>query len=185
MVRWITKWFTVWIAAGGVGLSTPAMACLFNDEFPVEADASQFDQVFSGLIIWTDRFEVPPSSTPATSEFRAIDPGYWIKSKVLVFRVWRGTPPPVAEVWTLVSSDCESPPFPGLYFEASTKRDGSRSVAENSYYSRAVGKYLTRGPATFATAGVAAIGAILCFGCIMLVWLAKIVRRRVTGAGPR
>jgi hypothetical protein len=167
----------------GAAVSAPVMACLCSDWDPseLEASASQFDQVFAGLIIWTERST--NTEAPTSPEAAALDPGYWVKSTVLVLRVWRGTPPMVTEVWTPEVTDCDLTVIPGLYFVALVKHEGSRSVARYSDCARALRAFATKGPATFDRGGVATVGAVLGFSSIAFVWLVRIVRRRKPSTG--
>lgn len=172
--------FAVVLAACGIAFSGPAIACICaNPDAPaLEASASSVDQVFSGLIIWTERSDEPVMPSGISPDASALDPGHWIRSRVLVLRVWRGTPPVVAEVWTPVIFDCDGRPIPGSYFVALVNRDAGRDVAENSECGRALRMFSTKGPATFAIGGIVTIAAVLALGAIASVWVTRIVRRR-------
>jgi hypothetical protein len=185
MFRFLAKSFAAVIALVGAALTAPAMACVCANPDPsaLEASASQFDLIFSGLIISTERSSEPMEAAPASPDALAVDQGYWIKSRVLVLRVWRGTPRMVTEVWTPVVTNCDSRPIPGLYFVALAKHEASRRVAEYSDCGRALRAVATDGPAAFAIRGIATIGAVLGLSFIAPVWLFKLVRRRRPSTG--
>jgi hypothetical protein len=184
MVRWLTNPFVGLIAIAGAAVSAPAAACMCSspDAAALEASASKFDQVYAGLIISTQRIPAAQERAPASSVATAtmIDPGYWMKSNVLVLRVWRGRPAMVTEVWTRVATSCDLAPFPGLYFVALTDDETDRGVAEYSFCNDALRSFVTQGPATFHTAGVATFGAVVGLGCVLCVWLFNTIRRRGT-----
>ena len=167
----------------GAALSSTAMACLCSDwkASELEASASQYEQVFAGLIVWQS--SEPREAAPPAFGVPALDPGYWVKSKVLVLRVWRGAPPLVAEVWTPVVISCDSWPVPGSYFVALAKHESGRNVASNSECEGPLRAYATAGPATIAMAGIAATAAVLGLVAFAAVWLVKIVRRRRPSSG--
>jgi len=161
-------------AGASLAFSGLAQACLCPnyDAAALEANSAKFEQVFAGLIISTERIH------NRQFEGAEVDSGSSIKSKVLVLRVWRGTPPTVAEVWTPVIDYCGIQPFPGLYFVALAKREAGRSVAEYNECNCALRAYTTQGPATFAIGGIAALGAVLGLVVAAAVWLWRIVRRK-------
>jgi hypothetical protein len=165
-------------------LSTTAMACLCSnlERSELEASASRYEQVFAGLIIWQSS-EPRPVPQVASHDGPITDPGYWVKSKVLVLRVWRGEPPVVAEVWTTVVTSCDSWPLPGYWFVALTKNEAGRNVAENSECGGPLRDYATAGPAAIAWAGLATLAAILGLAFLAVVRLMKVFQRRRAPAG--
>ena len=172
------RWSTMWAIALAAAFTVPAMACLCSNPEPsqLEVSASKYDQVFAGLIIWQTS---EPKAAPAVSPVGpTLDPGYWIKSKVLVLRVWRGSPPVVAEVWTEVVTSCDSRPLPGSYFVALVKKDGGRNIAGFAECDRSVREFATAGPARIVIGGFSSIAAAIGLVFIATVWLWKIVRRR-------
>ena len=177
----------VWVVLFGAAFSAPIMACMCRckssypgaDVARLEAKAAQLEQVFAGLVISTEQIKATPETDPALPRIApAIDPGYWIRSKVLVLRIWRGSPPMVAEVWTRLEIDCDRRPFPGLYIDALTKHVAGRDVADFSECSCGLQAFATEGPASFAMGGIATIAAVLALGVAAFVWLSKIVRLR-------
>lgn len=185
MSRSFARSFAAVLALFGSAFSGPSMACFCSnsDSASLEASASRMNQVFSGLIIWSERVNEPVLAVADSPDALALDPGHWIKSKVFVFRVWRGTPPVVAEVWTPVVFDCDLRPIPGSYFVALAKPEAGRDVAEYSECGRALRAVATKGPAALAVGGVVAIAAVLVAGAIVSLWLMRIVRRRRTFTG--
>lgn len=162
----------------GAAISSTAMAysCTNWEVSELEGNASQYEQVFAGLIVWQS--SEPRAAAPPIFEGLTLDPGYWVKSKVLVLRVWRGAPPMVAEVWTPVVMDSDFRPIPGSYFVALQKYEAGRNVAAYSECERPLRAYATAGSATIAMAGFATIAAVLGLVMIAAVQLVKIVRRR-------
>jgi hypothetical protein len=157
-------------------LSSPAMACLCSDweVSELEVSASQYEQVFAGLIIWQS--SEPWAATPDTPGGPALM-GTWVKSDVLVLRVWRGALPVVAEVWTPVVTSCDSWPIPGSYFVALAKYESGRHVAAYSECERPLRAHATAGPATIAMTGLATMAAVLGLVTLAAVRLMKMVRR--------
>jgi hypothetical protein len=168
-------------------ISEPAVACICscegNGSGATTADAASdaYDQVFSGLIISTERIDEPvhePRSwITASGQHVTEDPGHWIRSRILVLRVWRGAPSTLAETWTPVLSNCDLPPIPGFYFVALTRTKEGRSVAHHSYCNCDQAA-LTAGRGAFTFAGVAVIATAICAAALGLFMLAKVVRRR-------
>lgn len=164
-------------------LSSTATACLCSnwETSKLEATASQYEEVFSGLIIWQS--SEPREALPDTLGMPALNPGSWVKSKVLVLRVWRGELPMVAEVWTPVVTSCDYWPIPGSYFVSLVEHDAGRRVAENSECAEPLRDYATSGPAKIAMSGYATIAAVLGLFTMLAVWVTKLVRRRRVRTG--
>jgi hypothetical protein len=174
----------------GCAFSAPAVACLCScsifstpGEYPIKVSPTKYEQVFSGLVISTGRTGEPVVAPPivvgktASGETIVEDPGYWIRSRVLVLRVWRGTPSMVAEVWTPNLSDCDVPLTPGFHFVALVRTEKGRSVAHNTYCDCVEKDAWTQGRGTFTGASIA-LAASLGAAAIALLWLVKVVRRR-------
>lgn len=178
MIPSLSKSAAAAIALVGAALSASACICSNWDSAELEASVSQYEQVFAGLIIWTERSSEPQKTATASTEAPAVDPGYWIKSKVLVLRIWRGSPLMVTEVWTLVATSCDSRPIPGSYFVALAKNAAGRNVAGYSECEGPLRAFVTSRPAAFAIGGIATIGAFFGLGLIASVWLLKTIRRR-------
>ena len=106
-----------------------------------------------------------------------LDPGYWTKSKILVLRIWRGTPLPVAEVWTPITTDCDLPPITGLYFTALVRSEKGRRVASNSPCDCNEKAVATKGSATLTIAGTAFTSSAIVATAGALLWLGKVIRR--------
>jgi hypothetical protein len=178
----------------GCAFSAPAVACLCNcsvfstpGKYPIATElrpAEYYDQVFSGLIISTERTREPVVAPPiivgktVSGEDVVEDPGYWIRSRVLVLRIWRGTPSTVAEVWTPIVSDCDVPPLPGFHFVALVRTEKGRSVATNTYCDCVQKTAATEGRGAFAIPGIAITAVALGAASIALLWLVKVIRRR-------
>ena len=178
----------------GCAFSAPAMACFCNCSIfsppPKHPDptalrpAEYYDQIFSGLIISTEHTREPVVSPmvvvgkTASGEDIVLNPGYWIRSRVLVLRIWRGTPSTVAEVWTPIVTDCDVPPVPGFHFVALVRREKGRSVAENTYCDCTQEDAVTEGRGAFAVAGIAIIAAAISAAVLAVLVLVRIVRRR-------
>lgn len=169
----------------GHAFSRPAVACLCNCSIfsswgrgstDAEITPAEYDHVFSGLVIATERIErvAEEGSTEGVSE----DPGYWIKSRILVLRIWRGAPPTVAEVWTPVASSCDTQPITGLYFVALVRSDEGRNVAPSSYCDCDEKAAATQGRGAYAMVGMAIIAAGICAVAVALISLQKVFRRR-------
>jgi len=136
----------------------------------------EYDQVFSGLVIWTEQTREPVSVGAVSSEkFVA---GYWTRSRVLVLRIWRGTPSTVAEVWTPTGSDCDLRPIPGSDFVALVRMEKGRSIAGNTFCDCAEKAAATEGRGTFTAAGIAVIATAVGAVAIALLSLVKGIRRR-------
>jgi hypothetical protein len=173
----------------GCAFSAPAVACLCScsifstpGKYPRATElkpAEYYDQVFSGLIISTERTREPVVSPPVSVGNGLVeDPGHWIKSRVLVLRIWRGTPSTVAEVWTPIVSDCDVPPIMGFHFVALVRTKNGRSVAGNTYCDCTQKAAATEGRGVLAVAGIAITAAAICAAAIAFLSLVKIVRRR-------
>lgn len=124
---------------------------------------------------------------PRTRGGRSHDPwhagigsGLLVRSRILVRRIWRGTPAIVAEVWTREATDCDRRPFPGSHFVALTKREAGRDVAEYTECSCGLQAFATAGPGRLTVGGVTMIGLLIGLGAIASVWLSKIFRRRAS-----
>lgn len=170
--------------------SAPAVACLCscsifpspNTDAAVTDVPADYRHIFSGLVLSTERINEPVVAAPTPSGELMMDPGHWIKSKVLVLRTWRGTPPAVAEVWTPVHGDCDSPPFTGLYFVALVREEKGRDVAGNSPCECALRAAATEGSGSFAVAGVAILASTVCTVGFAFFLLLRVIRPR--GSDP-
>jgi hypothetical protein len=167
-------------------ISEPALACLcscegnaINGSRATTADATsdQYDQVFSGLVISTKRIDEPVAEAAVSGDGFVEDPGHWIRSRMLVIRVWRGAPSTMAELWTPVATNCDLPPIAGSYFVAAARTEKGRSVASNSLCECDQKAALTAGRGTFALTSVAIIGTAICAAAIVLLMLGKVIRR--------
>lgn len=177
------------VALVGFAFSAPALACLCScsafSEWSVEeveaaaAESAEYDQVFSGFVVSTRRVDQPVVDPPvAVNEDLVESPGYWIRSQILVFRIWRGAPSTVTEVWTPVVTDCDSSPIPGSYFVAIVRFDDDRSVARNSPCDCPLRVVATQGSGTIAIAGAAITVASVGVVALALLAFAKAIRRR-------
>ena len=179
----------------GCAFSAPAVACLCScsvfstpGKYPIATElrpADYYDQVFSGLIISTERTREPVVVGPsvvvgktASGETVVEDPGYWSRSRVLVLRVWRGTPSTVAEVWTPIVSDCDVQLIPGFHFVALVRTEKGRSVARNTYCDCVEKDAATQGRGAFTGASIALTAAAFGAATMALLWLVKVIRRR-------
>jgi len=163
MASHLAKVFTWTIALTVAAASAPASAYSCNDieASELEARASQYDQVYAGLIIRTERSSEPRESLPIQASSPVLGPPYWVKSKVLVLRVWKGTPPYVAEIWTPAGWGSYLAPIPASYFVALAKDEAGRTVANYSDCEGPLRAYATRGSATFTPAGYGVLAVIL------------------------
>jgi hypothetical protein len=171
----------------GSTFSAPAMACLCScsisstpakDSTATEVTPAEYDQVFSGLVISTERTSEPVRAPEVLNEKFVADPGYWIKSKVLVLRIWRGTPSTVAEVWTPILSDCDLRPITGFHFVALVRMEKGRRVAGNTFCDCAEKAAATEGRGAFSIAGIAITAAAVGAAAIALLLLVRVIRRR-------
>jgi hypothetical protein len=177
------------LAGAGCFVSAPAVACLCScplfaggmaHSAQAEVAVDGYDQIFSGFVISTERTNEPVSDPPISAgENLILDPGYWARSNILVLRVWRGAPPTVAEVWTPVLTDCESPPISGFYFDALVRTEKGRRVASNSPCGCDERAAATKERGTFTVAGLSIGAAAILAFAVVLGSLARIVRRRV------
>jgi hypothetical protein len=171
----------------GCTLSQPAVACLCNcsifsswgeDSTDTEVGTADYDQVFSGLILSTERIREPLSPAVASGETFVDYQGYWIRSRILVFRTWQGAPSTVAEVWTPVVSSCDVPPSAGFHFVALVRTEKGRRVADNTYCDCVLKAAATKRRGAFTAAGIAVTAAAVSAAALALLWLVKIIRRR-------
>ena len=167
--------------------SAPAVACMCSCSWfsspeeeeiaAVEATPAQFDQVFSGVVLSTERIRKPLHPADVGKEF-VVSPGYWIRSRILVLRVWQGTPPTVAEVWTSVVTNCDVAPVTGFYFVALVRSEEGRSVADNTLCDCVTKAAVTKGRGTFAVAGTSITAAAIGAAVVAFFALVKLIRRR-------
>ena len=178
MASRLAKVFAWAIALAVAAASAPASAyaCYDWEASELEDTVLEYDQVFAGLIIRTERSSGPRESLPNPPGVKQA--GYWVKSKVLVLRVWKGTPPSVAEVWTNAGWGSHLPPIPASYFVALAKDEAGRIVADYSDCEGPLRDYATRGSATFTPAGYGVLAVILGLAYIAFAWLWKKVRRK-------
>jgi hypothetical protein len=173
--------------------SPPAVACFCDcsiysspkqDPTATPFRTADYDQIFSGLVISSERTDEPVSTAApeewetASGERVMVSPGYWTRSSILVLRIWKGAPSPVAEVWTPVESDCESPPIPSFNFVALVRTEKGRSVAGNSLCDCAQRAAATEGRGAYTALGIPFIAAAIFAAAIALLSLVKVVRRR-------
>jgi hypothetical protein len=188
-VHRLARLLAIALVVFGCVFSAPAVACLCNcsvfstpEKYPAATQprpAEYYDQVFSGLVLSTERTREPVVDPPVSFGNGLMeDPGYWIKSRVLVLRIWRGTPSTVAEVWTPIVTNCDVPPFTGFHFVALVKTEKGRSVAPNTYCDCVEKDAATEGPGAFAVKGIAIAAASLGASGISLLSLVKGFRRR-------
>jgi hypothetical protein len=164
----------------GCAFSAPVIACICRDadSLATGVRAAEYDEIFSGLVISTERIDEPVAAAAVSGDEVVEDSGYWIRSRILVLRIWRGAPPTVAEVWTPVVANCDSPPITGSYFVALVQSEIDRDVARYSLCDRAWKAAATEGRGAFAFAGIALTAAAICAVAIALLLLVKVVRRR-------
>lgn len=171
----------------GCAHSAPAVACLCScsdfsnrgtDSAAAEGRAAEYDQVFSGLVISTERTDEPVSAAAISGKNVVESPGYWTRSRILVLRIWRGAPSTVADVWTPVVTDCDSPPIAGSYFVALVRSEKGRSAASNSLCDCAQKAAATEGRGAFAVEGIAISAAAICTAAIAIFSLIEVIRRR-------
>ena len=98
--------------------SAPAFACLCSCEgaatqgkrsTDLDEAAGQYDQVFSGLVISTERTAEPAiGAANLGGGGAASDLRFWTRSKILVLHIWRGAPPTIAPPRTspMVATRC-------------------------------------------------------------------------------
>ncbi|WP_161966015.1 hypothetical protein [Steroidobacter cummioxidans] len=174
--RCLARLLTFAFASFGFAFSATAVACLCGS-----ADVGfveEYDEVFSGLVISTQRTDEPVADTASSGEAVVEDPGYWVRSRILVMRTWRGAPSTVAEVWAPVATNCDSPPIPGFYFVALVRSEKGRSVASNSLCDHALKAAATKERGSFAVAGITIAAAGAGAATAALLWFVKIIRRR-------
>jgi hypothetical protein len=108
----------------------------------------------------------------------AEDPGFWIRSRVLVLRIWQGAPATLAQVWTPVATSCDNPPIIGTFFVARVAHEEGRSVARRSYCDcdLTAAEAVERG--SIAPAGVAIVSAATALVAVLLLVSFKALRRR-------
>jgi hypothetical protein len=75
------------------GATAVACVCASADVRLVE----EYDEIFSGLVISTERTDQPVTDTASSDEAVVEDHGYRVRSRILVMRTWRGAPSTVAE----------------------------------------------------------------------------------------
>lgn len=170
----------------GCAFSAPAVACLCSCSFfsgqgknptAPEFTLAEYDQIFSGLIISTERIDEPVAAAAVSGEKIVEDPGSWTRSKVLVLRIWRGAPATVTEIWTPVVTDCDSPPIAGSYFVALVRSEQGRSVASNSICDCAQKVAATEGRGAFAITGIVITMAAIGAAAIVLLSFVRLIRR--------
>jgi hypothetical protein len=157
----------------GCMVSAPAFACFCSCS---GSDLSGYDQLFSGLVISTER--VARIAKPVAGEDSLENPGYWVRTRILVLRIWRGAPSIVTEVWIPVVTDCDSPPIIASHFVALVQFEGDRSVAQKTLCNCDQNLAATEGPGSFTAAGVALAALLICAITVALLWLVNSVRRR-------
>jgi hypothetical protein len=169
-------------------LSRSAVACICDCESAKFRDRGsavstvkipQSEQIFSGWIISTKRVEKKDADAPDRATNTDGYPYYWFRSKILVTRVWRGTPPRVAEVWTPEGSDCDLPMVTGFHVVALVRTENGLSMARHTLCDECgVESAATQGRGTYTSAGVLLIAASLLAGVLFLFTLVKLLGRR-------
>jgi hypothetical protein len=144
----------------------------------------QYDQVFSGLAISTERIAAPAIESENPGGAASSDLRFWTRSKILVLRVWRGAPPTIAEVWSPGGSSCDLAVMAGFHFVALVRTENGRSIARNSECDSDV-MAATKERGTYTNAGVAIIAASFCVAALALTWLGISIRRRRRSVGSR
>jgi hypothetical protein len=161
--------------------STSAIACVCSCAGSATtgspAMTEEYDHVFSGLIVSTERVDNPFAGAAISTESVVEDPGHWIRSRILVLRVWRGSPPVMPELWTPVVTDCDSPPIAGSYFVAMVRTEAGRSVASNSLCDCDQQAAMTAGRGAFARIGIALVVSSLCAAALALLILWRVLRQ--------
>jgi len=142
-----------------------------------------YDEVFSGWILSTQRVNNPSISGGATFQGTETYPYYWVRSKVLVVRIWRGAPSVITEVWTPGGNSCDMPMLAGIHFVALVSKEGDRRIARQSMCDCGITAAATTGRGAYTAAGLtllAILGSVVAF---LLLWLSKTVRRRMFSKG--
>jgi len=171
----LAKSLAIAFATLGAALSAgTAIACLCAS---ADFNPDEYDAVFSGLVISTERSYVPMPETTFSDEESVENPGYWVKSRILVMRIWRGAPSTVAEVWTPVVTSCDSPPIVGFYFVALVRPEKGRDVASNSWCDYAQKRAATKEVGAFAVTGIAIATGAIGAATVVLVSLFRVIRR--------
>jgi hypothetical protein len=177
------------LAIFGGGYSAPAVACLcscslFSTPAPVSGVDTQlagYDQIFSGVVIGTERVDAPADPPAPSDQGVVVAERYWIRTRILVLRTWRGTPSAVAELWIPVFTNCDSPPIPGSYFVALVRTDEDRNVAGSSLCDCGLRAAATAGRATYSMAGVAITSGMFFVVAFALYWMVRRFRRGKRG----
>lgn len=168
----LVKLFSFALFICGCTSSAIAAMCTETAEF----NPAQYDQVFWGLVISTERIKtVVPAEVPGEI---VEDPGYWSRSRILVLRIWKGAPPTVAELWTPVVTDADFPLIPTSLFVALVRSEKGRSVATNSICDRPLKAAATESRGVFAVKGMAIIAAAVFTAALAFLLLVRMVRRR-------
>lgn len=174
------------LVISGCTFSAPAVACLCScsvfsspakDSTATEFRPAEYAQIFSGLVISTERIDQPVAAAAVSGE-TVVEENYWTRSRILVLRIWRGAPSTVAEVWTPGGSSCDIPPIPGFYFVALVRAEKGRSVASNSFCDCAEKAAAREGPGAFTGAAIAIAAAAIGAAAAALLLLVRVVRRR-------
>jgi hypothetical protein len=175
--------------------SGPAFACLCScegaateGERSTELDeaAARYDQVFSGLVISTERIAAAAIGAANEDSGAVSDLGFWTKSRVLVLHIWRGAPPAIAEVWIPGGSSCDLGIIAGLHFVALARTEKGRSIARHSECECGVMAAATKGRGSYTNAGVAIIAVTFGLAALALAWLGiSIWRLRRSGGSSQ
>ena len=163
----------------------PASACMMSCAYS-EA-GGRYDHVFSGLIISTETIPEPTVEAASPNGAAVRDFRVWTKSKILVLRIWRGSPPTVAEVWTPGGTSCDLPMIAGFHFVALVRVENGRSIAFHTNCEGDLNMGAALGRGTYTTAGVAIIVATMCVAALGLIWLGVAISklRRSDRQSPR
>jgi hypothetical protein len=147
-----------------------------SDLAAVRERHESYEQVFSGITIWTERFDELPNGGMVPSKGW---PSRWIKSHILVLRIWRGAPPTIAEVWTPDFTSCDTPPILGFHFVALGKLDNNRLVATSYTCDCAERVFATAGTSVAAPKGIAILAAATSVLAYLLYLPISSIRRRI------
>jgi len=142
-----------------------------------KAATAEYDAVFSGLVISTQRIAETANQAANPDVAGARDLRFWTKSKILVLHIWRGVPPAVVEVWAPGGSSCDRTIIAGLHFVALARSENGRLIARNSDCEGDAITAATQGPGAYTNAAVSMIAAAFLVTALALAWSAISIRR--------
>jgi hypothetical protein len=136
-----------------------------------------YQSIFVGWVLSTHRVAEPVVSSAADydpeSSFE-----YWVRSRVVVERVWKGNPATVVEVWTPVSSDCDVTPVSGMRFIVRERIQSGRSIARKSVCDYQWASAVTAQRGRYTTAGLLMLGTIGALAAALLLVALRFFARR-------